>query len=382
MRNTMRGCWFVPLVLLALPAIGQICQVPAGTAANALSEILQLRQLECFGGSRDQDVLSARIVKETTDAACGTATRPDYDEWRRKLARFIQDVDSSLPPQGAIDDPAWRDQFLILSGELKAEADLIGGSDGIARPIYWDWKNHDALQGRNSRHLIGYKSLVESDCSTGADACKEAVGLAIRMNRAVNLTNIVGRCAALPRGKRALESLVKLDKDWNHYFFETRSQYIWELAVNSARYHDKQDVFGEPPTDQIILLHPGVTFEYLGGGARHEEAYQAVVMAEVIGYNKFTWKERSPGVPSRLPPLGASIVATLAKENTGDRIGYGLMIHVYNTLSIGATRRDTGAGTETTWLLSADLMKLILNPSAEAVAKFRGKGNPAPGVSP
>ena len=195
------------------------------------------------------------------------------------------------------------------------------------------------------------------------------------MSRLVDLSHYLHQCAGNPRLNAIRKRLSQLDAEWNSYFFKTRSQYVWELALNSARFKAKDDVFAEPPPDQIILAHPGVAFEYVGNGARHDKSYEPIVMAEVLGYNRFRWPKRSDGLPSALPPLGASIVATYSPDNVGKHVGFGVMMHLYNTYSFGVTRRDTGAGMDTTYLLSADLMRLFLSPSGYWMKAFRPQGN-------
>jgi hypothetical protein len=51
-----------------------------------------------------------------------------------------------------------------------------------------------------------------------------------------------------------------------------------------------------------------------------------------------------------------------------------VLFHVWNTLSLGISRRDTGTGEEMTYLLSGDLMRFVIEPSPETIARFRGKG--------
>jgi hypothetical protein len=108
--------------------------------------------------------------------------------------------------------------------------------------------------------------------------------------------------------------------------------------------------------------------EYVSGGAGNQDAYNAVAVVEIIGYNRFVWGQ---GDDSKRRPFGASLVAAYSGDGQGDRTGYGVMLHVNNKWSIGAIQRDTGFGDETTWLISGDLMKTFLGKSAELRQKFR-----------
>jgi hypothetical protein len=266
-----------------------------------------------------------------------------------------------------------------LTAELARAQAAFESTDGIAATEYWAWgTNHNFLQQPDGSFAIDYEAALRDSCQASAAECSAAIATAIRVTRLVGLSRHLHACAGTDRLRSSLKTLDALDAAWNHYFFKTRSQYIWELALNSSRFNARDDVFAAPPSDQIILAHPGVAFEYVGGGAHNDKAYEALVFAELVGYNRFRWSPGADGRASQLPPLGASIVATYSPDNDGNHVGYGVMVHAYNTLSLGVTRRDTGAGDETTWLLSLDLMRLVLNPTPEKMAEFRGKGAPPP----
>jgi hypothetical protein len=282
----------------------------------------------------------------------------------------MKEVNQDIQARSSGAPAEWDNQLTVLYAELQTARQSIEDVDGIALPVYWQWgggsNEHRTLQ--RDVFLLNYEPPVRRACANGEAACASSVATAVNVVRAVALSARINQCAGRSRLEEAHKSLIALDKEWNHYFFETRSQYIWELAVNSWRFKDKQDQFARPPKDQIILAHPGVAFEYVGGGAQNERAYEATVLAELIGYNRIRWDDEGK---SKLPPLGVSLVATYTPDNTGDHTGYGIMFHAYHTLSLGVTRRDTGAGDETTYLLSMDLMRLVLNPTPEAIEKFR-----------
>lgn len=357
-------------------AYAQDCQVPATSADAALPRILVTRALGCMGGDKDKDPLSVRVTKAVKAAQCvPPAGAAQVETLRRTLAALADDIKTDLRSRSTTAPAPWAEPLAVVSSELEAAETSLADTSGIAAPVHWQWAQtgHRTFQQTDGSLLLDYEPVVRASCAIGAGECASSVAAAINVNRAVELSRLVNQCATQGRLEGSRQALTQLDADWNHYFFETRSQFIWELAVNSWRFKDKQDQFARPPKDQIILAHPGVAFEYVGGGAQNEQAYEATVMAELVGYNRFTWDPRSDGTSSKLPPLGVSLVATYTPDNTGEHTGYGVMFHIYNSLSVGVTRRDTGAGDETTYLLSMDLMRLLLNPSPEAIAEFRGK---------
>ena len=138
--------------------------------------------------------------------------------------------------------------------------------------------------------------------------------------------------------------------------------------ANNALYDPAGDSLARPPVGQLILLHPSAAMEYVSSNETVERAYNLVGIIDIVGYNRLRWKQDGPYSKW---PLGASVVATYVPATSGDDFGYGLMVHVKNMYSFGATRRDTGAGTDTTWLFSVDLARLFLDKSAEARKQFR-----------
>lgn len=359
------------IALFAAQSSAQDCTIDGSDADKALMSVQRGRSLECFGRAKDKDPFAVRINKTIATANCKPGSGADNEVLREKLSGAIREInhDLSLRPAPA----EWDSQIATLSSELIRAQLSLADANNIAEPTYWQWDDHRTLQGTDGRFRVEYAPLVKNACASGSAACAASAAAAANLTRAVELSAVVNTCASLARIEEFKDKLTAYDEEWNHYFFEARSQFIWELALNSWRFNPPDDEFARPPKDQIILAHPGVAFEYVGGGAHNERAYDAIVMAELIGYNRIRWNDEGK---SKLPPLGASVVATYTPDNTGDPTGYGIMFHAYNTLSLGVTRRDTGAGDETTYLLSIDLMKFILNPSPEAMARFR-KQQPA-----
>jgi len=58
-------------------------------------------------------------------------------------------------------------------------------------------------------------------------------------------------------------------------------------------------------------------------------------------------------------PLGGSIVTSWTGDSGGD-LGYGVMIHLPRNWSLGVTRRSVDGNDDTTFLLSVDLGKFLL----------------------
>jgi hypothetical protein len=350
------------------------CAAPPDSP-NVLGQIELARAAGCYGDDKDTNPLTARVLKIANEESCkrpSKTLRSDLAD----ASRAVEDEGASLAVDSTSD---WEGLTGALRRELNRSTGELRDLEAIANPSYWEWSENDATlqQGQGNLFLISYAPIVQKHCAPDRQGCAAAIATAVRVNRVVNLTHRLHQCAASERVTGVHKRLTELDAEWDAYFFKTRSQYVWELAVNSARFTGKDNVFAEPPKDQVILVHPGVAYEYVGGGVRHDKSYELTVIAEVLGYNRFGWSNAGDGSRSKWPALGASIVATYSPDNMGQHVGYGLMLHAYNAYSLGVTRRDTGAGKDTTYLLSVDLMRFLLSPSAAAMQAFRGAGTPA-----
>jgi hypothetical protein len=352
-----------------------ICKVDPNDP-NVLGRIVTVRGLDCFGGGADKDPLAVRIAAIPIEQ-CDTTKSTDEDrlKFRLRLVKASQEVEAAATSLASRVTPDWAATADLLALEIRKSTNELRDVETLSATTRWEWRDHRTLPQANNVYLLNYEPIVAAQCPAGGlQECAKALAIAIEVNRLVNLTHHLHHCAGQDRLVRVRKRLAELDAAWDNYFFNTRSQYIWELGINSARFKGKDDEFAEPPVDQLIVAHPGISFEYVGGGAQNDEAYEAILMAELVGYNRFAWPERKDGKPSRLPPLGISLVGTYSPDNDGEHYGYGVMIHVKNVYSFGVARRDTGAGDETVYLLSADLMKLILKPSAMSMDTFRGTG--------
>ena len=369
-------CWIFALALFSFSSLSlaQTCElVAAGSSQKYLTKLSILRSNGCYGESNDSTEFNTSI-QSILKLARTKSSKEDAGELKQLLSEATDMVFRETSKRAGSANTNWLGIYQFLMEELVKAANSIQASEIIKAPTYWDWNNHRYFQTQDQSFRIDYRPLVNSDCSMpAADPTKIAISCLETLNetgsviRSTALMQQILQVSVEGRLEEHHKALVDLDREWDYYFEEARSQYLWELAINARRYDAPDDKFAPPPEDQIIFLHPTVAMEYVGGGAQNERSYEVAAVIELIGYNRFKWGEDS----KMKWPLGIAVVATVTPYNTGDRVGYGMMFHVNNKWSLGVIRRDTGAGDDTTWLITADLMKLILKKSEEVKKKFR-----------
>ena len=354
---------------LAASAVVDCRLQPSQDATGYLLQILTERNNGCFSVRGDNTSLGKQIQEEINIAGGQLG-----DERKAPLLVGLRTIrEDAAGRQSRLVVPDWKPLYVTLLGHLEDAVKDVAQS--AASASFWEWEGHNVFQDQNQVWLLDYEPALRHLCdSPEATACHDAATEAVALNRYVVLVHDILGYEAKPRIMKYADELARLSGQWDYYFDEARSQFWWELAINSKRYKASDGELAPPPPDQIILFHPSAALEYVGGGVENEQAYGPVALVEVIGYNRFRWKNSASGM-SRVP-LGASVVAKYTSDNTGDRAGIGALVHVRNEWSVGFTRRDTGAGTQTTWLVSADLFKAALRKGGKARGQVRcGSGN-------
>jgi len=84
-----------------------------------------------------------------------------------------------------------------------------------------------------------------------------------------------------------------------------------------------------------------------------------------IGYNRWKWKD--DGKVGRA--LGVSLIANVSDRVATDEFGWGIMLHVNNSYSIGLTDHDGDIGI----LVGGDLSKLWLKVSEKRKKGLKGE---------
>lgn len=143
--------------------------------------------------------------------------------------------------------------------------------------------------------------------------------------------------------------LVKLEKDWDDFLDNSKSQMPWEMLINGWRFKQDQKpgLWSPPPEDQIIFFHPSIVIENVSDAIDGENTEEAL-MLEVIGYN--SWQSEN-----WYTPTGASLVTLYADRNQTKDWGMGVAIHFDNNLTVGFSRHDDENGV----FVSVDLWKLF-----------------------
>jgi len=365
------------ICLLLLVFLSPIAEANCGADAlagtsNKLGKLDIMYSNGCFGGDKEHSPLTKAVTRGLQQVTDDAAAESELAERRNQLLELIVQIEGSLANAMSAMDNKWQGYATITISEMASAKSELRKFESTVRARYWFRGQEYGFfeQPVTGTFLIPYEVDIDAACPVAdiSDECRAALESLIVLTRHIDLVHQVLKNPVRERLQAIHAELVRLDAEWDYYFDDARSQFWWEFMANNAIYDPAGDSLARPPVGQLILFHPSAAMEYVGSNVTAESSYNLVGIIDVIGYNRLRWKEDGPYSKW---PLGASLVATYVPATPGDDFGYGLMFHVKNEFSFGATRRDTGAGNETTWLFSVDLTRLFLEKSAETKKQFR-----------
>jgi len=349
-------------------------------AAPPLTAVNRLFQNGCLGGELDADPFTLRVQR-----LFDTAGRVEGQPRRRE----IKDVALSREEQMALILAVLRvaDEYLGTLSSPASAADAAevarmrsavqaairdrgtGLAPGEGSPVpaaaFWTW---DGLQPEQGVAGIDVRAMfARAGCAAPPHTaiCVATQHTVEGLLRGAQLT----RRSYTPLAAEALQAAAARaavrDARWRSYFADARSQYPWELYVNSRRYEARvrrEQGLSGPPDWQWIVMHPDIGMQYVRSAAAGDRFTPALIL-ELIGYNWWSW-----GADDRPQNAwGVSLVRTYADTASISSSAWGVSIHRNNKYSLTLTRH----GGKTGMLLSVDLAGAVTSASQSWREQFR-----------
>ena len=183
-----------------------------------------------------------------------------------------------------------------------------GVESATQRISYWTWDGTQASLGATGI------DVTAADLPTGEGLLRGA--------RLAERAFTPGQAQAI---QAAAARAATRDARWRSYFADARSQYPWELFINSRVYASGprgERGVGGPPESQLIVLHPDIAMQYVRS-ADSGDRFKPALLLEVVGYNRWSWG--TDNKPQNA--WGASVVRTYADTSSVKSSGWGLAIH-------------------------------------------------------
>jgi hypothetical protein len=318
--------------------LGQLGQACYGTDTDKNSLTQEVRALISKKPSMPADLAEALAL--ATQSARDNQTRYQPEPARQS---FIKSSTNAAQRIAAQDDA-------FGTGSISPEQWTLSGSLGAPLQV---------------AELSELAPAVDQACADRESAaCSQAVQQAQAWIRIIVLTESTLRAysAAYLAKLQSLSSL-RLAR-WHAYRDDALPQFQWEWLVNSWRLTGKETRALDPvshqpmgprlpPTNQIILFHPGVGIEWRDAVANGSKV-QSSVYLEVVGINRWSWQEDSANM---IGVAGISVVATYANRDNGTRVGYGLMFHLRSVKPVALA--VTKSGGDISVVLNVDLAEFV-----------------------
>ncbi len=338
----------LPLVLLlvftgradaqgACPAFDQVD--PADDPIGAFDDLLG--QAAMGGGGCDSDLCRAIDSWEGTDAS------REKTEQAVRLLDQIRESALALPPD--LPGVATLQRHLVEWQQLMARADILTLPTSV-----WAPANFVLFPNRRGEE-VDFEQEFQQRCPDSVSQCQAV----FETSACVYTHAVLQRRVLLEMLQEDREETVaylhRLNNRWQTFNSGGRALFPWELGVNSVVHNRQfsQRGFVEPPRYQISLLHPSVALEYQDSS--EGELDEALVL-ELLGFYRWRWGGDDAATMTR--PFGVSAIASWTGA---DELGYGVMIHLPKNWSFGVTRREIAGKDETTYLLSVDLGKFLVD---------------------
>ena len=341
------------------------------TAVNQLSRA-------CLGGALDPDPFTLRAQR-----LFDTAGRVDGQPRRREIRdvtlsveertaltlavlRVVDESLGTLPPAG-VDGAEIGQLREAVRRALRDRGNGVepGERSPEQRGAYWTWDGMQAEIGATGIDVRAMFRRAGCDAAPRGPACAATRATVEGMLRGAQLAERAFTPDQAAAIQAAEARAAARDARWRSYFADARSQYPWELLVNSWRYEStvrsERGISG-PPDWQWIVMHPDVGMQYVRSAARGDR-FKPALLLEVIGYNWWSWGDGHR--PENA--WGVSLVRTYADTASVPAGAWGVTVHRNNKYSLTLTRREGKTGI----LFSIDLAGAVTRASQEWKDRFR-----------
>ncbi|NNE64284.1 MAG: hypothetical protein HKN34_09390 [Gammaproteobacteria bacterium] len=166
---------------------------------------------------------------------------------------------------------------------------------------------------------------------------------------------------SLPRIIKSSKQLDAIEKRWEKFYQNSRSQTLFELAYNGRNFQDDNDDYGfrGPPSSQTILFHPSIVIENVSDAVDGQQAREGVLL-EIWGRNY--WENEG---------FTGYSLGVLFSDRPGDDFAAAVSVHYSNTMTLGISYRDGDEG-NTGVFISYDFLK-GLQDKKQSLQKYRDK---------
>lgn len=303
-------------------------------------------------------VVNVKVFKSTRDKAkslrndfCNKNIH-DYSYLQSQIVELLGDLKTLFPDSNQLSklflENIRKEEWVRINatGEV-AQFEVL--DDGPVLAISLD----NEVPGRIQSDLL-------KQCDTSAKSIASESDCKAALKEFEIIYNYAHSTLAQPLAFELSQRLSLLETRWNEYYSESKSQTIWELALNGALFQkeNNEHEFAKPPSWQLVFMHPNIVIENVGDAIDGDQLKEAV-MIEAIGAD--WWKQDKWFLPS-----GGAFIATYSDRSDVNDWGYGVSLNFDSKFTLGASDHGGDIG----FFITIDFLKLIQDKTS-TIKKYR-----------
>ncbi|MDH3448207.1 MAG: hypothetical protein OEO18_08705 [Gammaproteobacteria bacterium] len=286
---------------------------------------------------------------------CENISAPDEVGYFKDFATQIRNAKILYCSKTPFNVPDYPDSFVSALDHLKAigakDTDLSAINAALAlflqdnRMPQMVAKN----RGRIEMNQAPYQVIGDiPDCDSRASALTTGGDCDQAIKEFVEIYNDGQAFYSLYQTIKTRGQIETVETRWDAFLEHSKSQTIWELALNGWLYKDSESAgFKRPPSGQWILLHPGLVIENVSDATDGDQT-QAVLSLDVVGYNNWTREEW-------YIPSGISYNVLYSDRPDIKDWGNAVSLHFKSKYILGFSKHGDNEG----WFVSIDLLESL-----------------------
>jgi hypothetical protein len=193
------------------------------------------------------------------------------------------------------------------------------------------------------------ENALLASCNQVAKAKSPDMDCQLALEEFAEIYNFAQGTYSQPLAIELSKRLDLLEARWNAFYEESKSQMFWEMLANGAIFqrNNKAYQFSEPPSWQLVLMHPSVVVENVEDAIDGDQ-FKEALMLEAIGVD--WWQQDKWYLPS-----GGALIAVYSDRLGVDDWGYGVSLNFRSKFTIGVA----GHGDDRGIFMTIDLTKLL-----------------------
>lgn len=289
-------------------------------ADQAMQKLDSLRRDQCLGGTACTSAICARVAEFESAWKDKKPTDATYRDTGTVFSAIRASADQ-LPANG-MGVAQLQHMFSRWATALGGTGPITQAAVGKRETKQWEVEPPDYRIFARTPDALVVETELQKRC-TSPEACTAALA---QVSDVIERSLLVHRTLTVALGADDVLGpyFDNLRARWSAYNNASRAIYPWELALNGYLLDVPKEGFVEPPSSQVLLLHPGAGMMY----QKENSEVRGAITLDVIGF--YSWQWAGPQRTEIRNESGWSIAAGW----DGERAGYGLGLHFSGNRSL------------------------------------------------